>query len=196
VRTLRPVVGLMAVSVTVAAVGVAGLLMPSMAQAATTGSLTFAYSASTQIFTVPAGVTQLTVTALGGEGGLGGADSSGNSFPGGYRGQVSGTIAVVPGQVVTIGVGHGGTNGTNTATGPDNSSLSTAAAGGTNPLGGYGGGNGGIAGWQGNSGDAGGGGAATVVEVGGSTIVAGGSGGAGGSGQYAPTRGGSVRGTV
>jgi uncharacterized cupredoxin-like copper-binding protein len=165
------------------------LATPGSASAASTISQTFNYSASTQTFSVPAGVTQLTITAVGGEGGLGGSDASGNSFPGGYQGQVTGTMSVTPGQVLTIGVGAGGTNGTNGATGPDSSNVSSAAPGGTNPLTGYNGGNGGIAGWQGDSGDAGGGGAATVVQFNGSTIVAAGSGGAGGSGQFAPTRG-------
>jgi titin len=166
----------------------------------TTVTQTFNYSPNVQTFTVPAGVTQLTLSANGGEGGRGGRDSAGRPPLGGYQGVVSGTIAVTPGEVLTIGVGHGGhdssvaetcTQGLNSIFDPQN------AIGGSNPLGGYGGGNGGAAGEVGCSGYGGGGGAASVVEIGSSsndptsvaTIVAGGSGGSGGSGQYPRTLG-------
>jgi uncharacterized repeat protein (TIGR02543 family) len=166
----------------------------------TTETQTFNYSPNVQTFTVPAGVTQLTLSANGGEGGRGGRDSSGRPPLGGYQGVVSGTISVTPGEVLTIGVGHGGhdspiaetcTEGLNSLFDPED------AIGGSNPLGSYAGGNGGAAGEEGCSGYGAGGGAASVVEIGSSsndptsvaTIVAGGSGGSGGSGQYPRTLG-------
>ena len=167
------------------------LTVPAVASAApATVSQTFGYTGATDTFTVPGGITQLTLQLTGGEGGRGGDDSVGPSPAGGYQGVVTGTISVTPGQVLTIAVGQGGATGQSMATGNWDPAHYTdgAAPGGLNPLG-YNGGNGGVAGWQGDSGDAGGGGAATVVTIGGSTIVAGGSGGAGGSGQFAPTLG-------
>jgi YVTN family beta-propeller protein len=164
-----------------------------------TQSQTFNYSPNVQTFTVPAGVTQLTLSANGAEGGRGGRDAAGRPALGGYAGVVSGTISVTPGEVLTIGVGHGGHDapvaqdcweGVNSIFDPSD------AIGGSNPLGEFSGGNGGAAGPEGCSGYGGGGGAASVIEIGSTgspagvaTIVAGGSGGAGGSGQYPRTLG-------
>ena len=116
--------------------------------------------------------------------------ASGSSAAGGYQGVVTGTIAVTPGQVLTIAVGSRAVRPAEPGTGNANPANYTAgaAAGGPNPLG-YNGGNGGVAGYQGTPATAAAGGAATVVTIGGATIVAGGSGGAGGSGQFAPTLG-------
>jgi hypothetical protein len=152
---------------------------------------TYGYTGETTTFTVPDGITQLTLTLAGGEGGRGGTDSAGPSPEGGYQGVVTGTISVTPGQVLTIAVGQGGATGDGSTAGIDDPDFYTwgAAAGGQNPLGSYRGGNGGVAGFQGSSGDAGGGGAATVITTADATIVAGGAGGAGGSGQYEPTLG-------
>ncbi|MCU1533836.1 MAG: fibronectin type protein, partial [Glaciihabitans sp.] len=166
-----------------AIVALALVAVPGMVAANAAGvSQTFAYSSSPQTFTVPAGVTRLDVSLLGGEGGLGGADSTA-PLQGGYRGSVSGTLSVTPGEVITIGVGQGGSAGA--------SKLGSApgGVGGSNPVTGYTGGTGGIAGDQGSSGGGGGGGAATVIQVGTRTVIAGGGGGGGGSGQFAPTAG-------
>ena len=66
----------------------------------TTVTQTFGFDNDTlQNFTVPAGVTSMTVTALGGYGSLGGADSSGRPPNGGYQGEVTGTMAVTPGEL-------------------------------------------------------------------------------------------------
>jgi titin len=174
------------------------VVVPSAA-AGTTVSQTFTYSSSTQTFTVPANVAQLTLTITGGEGGRGGTDASGRPPLGGYQGVVSGTISVAPGQTLTIGVGQAGQEPGNPAciAGVSSGTPGTnGSAGGTNPLGGFGGGIGGSPGQSGCSGEGGGGGAASVVEIGtaGSpasvaTLVAGGSGGSGGSGQFTPTLG-------
>ena len=151
---------------------------------------TFTYTGSTATFTVPAGITTLTITATGGEGGNGGADATPAAPAGGYRGVVTGTVTVTPGQVLTIGVGGGGGTGasaTNAGTAPP--------AGGSNPLTGYAGGIGGRAGAVGSSGVGGAGGAASVVRIAGVDVVAGGGGGNGGSGQFASTRGRTATGT-
>ena len=102
------------------------------------GTQTFNYTGSVQSFTVPAGVTALTVDASGAQGGA----CAPNTIvgPGGNGGQVTGSIAVTPGQVLNIYVGGAGGNAT----------TLTAGAGGFNGgglgalfSGSYGGGGGG-----------------------------------------------------
>jgi len=161
----------------------------------------FNYSSQTPgTYVVPAGVTSMSISVLGAEGGRGGTDASGRPDAGGYQGDVEGTISVTPGEVLTVGVGGGGHDsivaGTCTG-GVDGPGDPKLAVGGLNPLGGYGGGLGGSTGYQGCSGYGGSGGAASVIELGSSSssltdlgvIVAGGSGGSGGSGQYPPNVG-------
>jgi hypothetical protein len=177
--------------VAVAIVAIAGVVPAWADPGPSIVTQTYGYTGETTTFTVPDGITQLTLTLAGGEGGRGGTDSSGPSPEGGYQGVVTGTISVTPGQVLTIAVGQGGATGDGSTAGSNNPDFYTwgAAAGGQNPLGSYRGGNGGVAGFQGSSGDAGGGGAATVITTADATIVAGRAGGAGGSGQYEPTLG-------
>ncbi len=146
---------------------------------------TFAYTAGTQTFTVPEGVTSITVSMAGGKGGRGGYDSQGEPTPGGYRGVITGSIDVTPGQELTIGVGKGGTSGSTGGGVP-------GGIGGLNPFDGYDGSIGGRSGPLGGSGSGGGGGAATVVRIEGVDgaddidLVAAGAGGGGGSGQFFP----------
>ncbi len=179
-----------------------GTLAPAGAATPTTVTQTFGFdNGSLQGFTVPADVTSLTVTAVGGQGGWGGADSSGNPPPGGYQGEVSGSVPVTPGDYLTIGVGSGADEPLHTGCTKGNDASSPTdvddAAGGINPLSQYDGGTGGAPGPNGCSGYGGAGGAATAVEIGSSagaptsvgTIVAGGGGGDGGSGQYTLVRG-------
>ena len=64
------------------------------------GSRTFAFTGGAQTFTVPAGVTSITVDALGAEGG-----GSESGAVGGRGGQASATVAVTPGEVLQIIVG-------------------------------------------------------------------------------------------
>ena len=166
-----------------------GALVVAVPQSAVGGpsvvSQTFTYTGSLATFTVPSGISALTVTVTGGQGGNGGSDATPAPPAGGYRGVVTGTIAVTPNQVLTIGVGNGG------ATGASRVSASTArAAGGASPIAGeFAGGAGGQAGANGSSGAGGAGGAASVIKVGDDVVVAGGGGGNGGSGQFAPTQG-------
>ena len=122
---------------------------------------TFNYTGAMQTFTVPTGVTQISVNAYGGRGGWG------NYKRPGYGGQVQTTMSVTPGQVLNLYVGNRG-EGYNE---PNNYN---AKAGGWN-----GGGNA-----QGHS--IGGGGGATDIRIGGTALtdrvlVAGGGGGSGGS---------------
>jgi titin len=164
-------------------VGLAGAVVGTSASAVpTTQSVTFGYTGSVGSFTVPANVSRLTITLTGAEGGVGGRDAQGNPTPGGYKGVVTGTIDVTPGQVLSIGVGSGGATGL-TRSGNTNSTRPVA---GTNPMSAYAGGAGGLAGNAGSSGNGGGGGAATVVTFGSTVLVAGGAGGGGGSGQWLP----------
>jgi hypothetical protein len=71
------------------------------AQAATQ---TFNYTGGEQTFTVPAGVTSVEVTAIGGHGGSAAAS-------GGAAAQVTGTLSVTPGETLYVEVGGNGANG-------------------------------------------------------------------------------------
>ena len=142
-------------------------------------------------FTVPSGVSRLTVEILGAEGSQGDEDpGAGRPNRSGYKGRIQGTVSVSGGQLLTVGVGEaagdapGGVGSGNERIALD----SRVARGGTNPLGGYAGGNGGSPGVDGNSGYGGAGGAASVLQIGNSgnpvsvaTLVAGGSAGSSGS---------------
>ncbi len=103
-------------------------------------AVTFSYTGAAQTYTVPCGVTTLSVTVYGAEG----MGNTNNVLAGGLGGEVVGTITVVPCEVLQINVGGGGVNNT--------------TAGGWN-----GGGSGGIAGCASASG--GGGGGASDIRV-------------------------------
>ena len=139
-------------------------------------------STGTQTFTIPAGITTVDLTVVGGGGGGGGNDSSpGAAGRAGAR--IAGTLAVSPGQVLTIAVGTGGGGGA--------SDQGSAAGGraGINTLG-YGGGLGGASGPTPISGAGGGGGAASVILLNGFVaVVAAGGGGGGGGGNGVPGQG-------
>ena len=130
-------------------------------------------------FTVPAGVTSITIKAKGGAGGFGGNDGFAGSGPGGL-GYVEATYSVSPGDAIGIYPGFKGSNGTSSA------SNSGGGAGGSSTYGNYSGGWGGNAASSGSSGGGGGGGAATIVTKNSSLIiVAAGGGGGGGAGNCA-----------
>lgn len=79
------------------------LAVLSTAADAVTSSTTFSYTGSAQSFTVPQGVSALTLDASGAQGG------SGNSSASGGRGaRVTTTVVVSPGQVLTVYVGGQG----------------------------------------------------------------------------------------
>ena len=126
------------------------------------GSTTFNYTGNKQTFVVPACITEVTVTASGAEAGKGVKGAAGKG------GRIVATIAVTPGETLSVYVGNTGAPG-------------SGASGGT---GGYnGGGNG--AGYSNTCYTGGGGGGASDVRQGGDglshrVVVAGGGGGGGG----------------
>jgi hypothetical protein len=98
----------------------------------TSGPITqsFSYTGANQTFTVPAGVTSLSVTLSGAGGGNGGFSGQPTAF-GGFGGFVSGILSVTPGQSLIVVVGQAGDRQVNTA---------TYGGGGGSALGGQGGG--------------------------------------------------------
>ena len=198
-----------AAATVVALVGVGGAVAFSPAEAGVPGGTTvnFAYTGGPEPFTVPDDVCQVTVTALGAEGG------DGNSQPGagegGLGGQAVATVDVVPGEKLTVDVGGqggdavqrvGGAAGHNggavggTDNGPGGAVGGGGGGGGMSDLsrgtdvvvaaggGGGGGGSGGtfVGGGGGNGG--GGGTNGGVADTGATGGTAGGAGGAGGTG--------------
>ncbi|HEX6164408.1 MAG TPA: glycine-rich protein [Vicinamibacterales bacterium] len=71
------------------------------------GSLTFNFTGAAQTFTVPAGVTQVNITAYGAQGGAG----AGAGPAGGLGGSVTARITVTPGEVLQVNVGGAGAAG-------------------------------------------------------------------------------------
>ena len=129
-----------------------------------------------QMWTVPVGVTSITVNLRGAQGGRGANDGIGTGASGGSGGMVTGTLAVTPGETLTIYLGGAGADGTR-------ASGAGGGVGGSGSGGVYGGGRGGNAGSGGSSGGGGGGGGAAVLMRGTTVLaVAGGAGGGGGAG--------------
>lgn len=62
---------------------------------------TFNYTGRLQIFTAPASVTSITITAIGARGGI-------SSESGGYGASITGTFSVTPGEQLAVLVGQGG----------------------------------------------------------------------------------------
>ncbi len=136
------------------------------------GSQTFSYTGSPQSFTVPACITSIQVDVRGAQGGNGGnGQYCSNTVLGGNGGRVQATLAVSPGQVLSVIVGQKGSNG---------QSFCGPCTGGA---GGYGGSFNGINGGNTSSGvtasGGGGGGASYVVVSGNNVLIAGGGGGGG-----------------
>ncbi|MBU3753126.1 MAG: hypothetical protein FGM59_04445, partial [Candidatus Nanopelagicaceae bacterium] len=71
---------------------------------------TFSATGSTETFTVPADITEISVVMYGGAGGNGGSDGKSAGTGGSSVGYISGTISVTPGLSITVAVGSGGTN--------------------------------------------------------------------------------------
>ena len=148
----------------------------------------FAYTGSAQTFTVPDGVTQATVFAAGGQGGVGTSTSYGSGGSGGQGGTVIATIPVTAGDSLQVNVGGVGGGG----------GASTGGTGGFN-----GGGDGSYTSGAGGMSGAGGGGASDLRD-GGTTItpidyrivVAGGGGGSGGAGSAGGDGGGTTGATA
>ena len=83
-----------AILLAVAIAAIAGVVPAWADTAPSVVTQTYGYTGETTTFTVPDGITQLTLALAGGEGGRGGTDSSGPSPEGGCQGVVTGTISV------------------------------------------------------------------------------------------------------
>jgi hypothetical protein len=71
-------------------------------------TVTFSFTGAAQTFTVPAGVTSITIDALGAQGGSGGSFSPGVGGAGGLGGEAQATISVLPGTNLQVNVGGQG----------------------------------------------------------------------------------------
>jgi hypothetical protein len=89
-----------------AALALAGGLAAAPAPAAEPGPWTFNYNGAPQTFTVPAGVTKLSMVAIGAAGGQSSSNLGGAG--GGISGLAYGRFEVTPGEVLTIWVGGPG----------------------------------------------------------------------------------------
>ena len=130
-------------------------------------------------WTVPSGVSSISIKVYGGGGGTGGQDCGAGctNAAAGPVGHVVASYAVSPGNSIGIYPGGKGANGANNV----NNTGGGARGVDTYTPANYNGGPGGNAGNSGASGGGGGGGAASVVTIGGTVrIVAGGAGGGGG----------------
>lgn len=125
--------------------------------------LSQSYGPGLHQFTVPTGVTALSVTV---DGGGGGHDGGANGCVPGAGAGITGQIQVVPGQVLTLDVGHVGGDA-HGATGGSGGASGGAPGGSATASGGFGGG--------------GGGGQSMIESPSGAVVVAGGGGGCGGS---------------
>ena len=103
------------------------------------GTRTFFYTGAVQTYSVPAGVTLITVTAAGAQGGQSGIATNISSHVPGYGGEIMSTVSVTPLTTLYVYVGGAGRSGLNTNkggfNGGGNSSFYT-----TNSWGGGGGG--------------------------------------------------------
>ncbi|MFD2718238.1 glycine-rich protein [Hymenobacter monticola] len=157
----------------------------SLTDQSDTGPVEFSYTGSSQTYTVPAGITRLLVDMAGATGGMG----SGLS---GFGGRVQATLAVVPGEVLTINVGKPGSisvgSGGVVYTGGEATDIRRGGSGLTDRvLVAGGGGGGGSAGYGGHGGGLIGGSGGFVGGGGGTQTAP----GAGGTGAFSPGAAGS-----
>jgi hypothetical protein len=104
-----------------AAAALGFVLFGLVASSAQADFVTFGPVGAEQQFTVPAGVTSIRVTAVGGKGG-GGIGTTGDTGTGGFGAIVTSDLGVTPGQVLYVEVGGNGADPT----------LSMSAMGGFN----------------------------------------------------------------
>jgi trimeric autotransporter adhesin len=171
---------LLAVAVLVAAslsTGLSFVVEQGTETLAASRSWSYDFNTSGATWTVPFGVSSITVSAFGGAAGSGGSDGR-LAGSGGQWGYVQATMSVSQGDIIGLYPGNSGSSGTGCVT------STGAGVGGADsyPSGNYNGGNGGNAGSAGCSGGGGGGGAASVVTRNSAIqIVAAGAGGGGGA---------------
>ena len=85
-------------------------LTASSAASAAPTTQTFPFNGNSQFFTIPGGVTSVQITVQGGSGGMGYPTVGGGI--GGAGAQITGTVAVTPGEPWEIDVGGAGGGGT------------------------------------------------------------------------------------
>ncbi len=100
---------------------------------------TFDFTGDVQTYTIPVGVTSITIEAWGGQGQATTIDDFGSSS-GGLGGYATGMLAVTPGDVLNIYVGGEGLEGEGGYNGGGAGGFATAGSGGTTGYGGSGGG--------------------------------------------------------
>ena len=101
---------------TIAPIAAAGILAPA-AQAVAPAPTTFQSVTAEQAYTVPAGITTVRVTATGAPGGTGAPGPTGPGVAGGLGAEVTGDVAVTPGEVLYVEVGGQGTDGSSSGGG-------------------------------------------------------------------------------
>ena len=149
----------------------------------TSGSITLNYTGSIQNWTVPQGVTSITILAKGAQGG------SGTTYTGGLGASMQGTFTVTPGDVLKVLVGQeGGSNTSYKAGGGGGGSFVTTSS--NSPLIVAGGGGGG----GGNTNPSNGSPGLTTTSGGSSPSYTGGSSGGGGGGGSGTSGGGGLTG--
>ncbi|MGI9192036.1 MAG: T9SS type A sorting domain-containing protein [Chitinophagaceae bacterium] len=94
---------------------------------ATTGTATFSYTGAMQTFTVPQGITSLSIQCYGASGANGVGVGAGS---GGLGAMSSGNLSVTPGQTINIFVGGAGTNAAGGWNGGGNPGSPEAGGGG------------------------------------------------------------------
>ena len=169
---------------------VAAIVTPVVIAGPASAAVTQAYFTSAggiQHFVVPAAVTEIFITAIGGSGGAGESRTGYSGGGGGAAGSISAALPVTPGQTLSIYIGNAGAAALENSPGAAGSSSGLAVAGVL------------VSGGKGGSGDAavlgggGGGGGATVVTAGATPLLA--AGGGGGGGGANPTGGGGAGGS-
>jgi Bacterial Ig-like domain (group 3)/Bacterial Ig-like domain (group 2) len=179
----RLVLGLAVVATGLATAAAVGAKPASATQAPV--SVTFSPTGTVQSFTVPSGVSRLSITVDGASGGSGGGSTQAKAGSAGQGGEVTATVSVSPGQVLTVVAGQFGVSGMSSgggggSGGPSNTPVLDLSGGdGGKPDGSFPGGGGG-------------GGGASGVFLGRTVLlVAGGGGGGGGAGGIVNYDGGS-----
>ncbi len=200
-RSVRLTRGALAALVAVTAA--AGLVLVGAGAARASGPVTVTFGVTgTHSWTVPPGVTSVTLSLAGGQGGAASRNPALPTTPGGRGAEVGASLGVMPGDVLAIVVAGAGGNNTSVGTGGGAGGFGGGGSGQADAAGGGGastvtigatlvavaGGGGGAANYQGEGGDSGApgtnGGAPVTAGGGGGagTTSAGGTGGAGGDG--------------
>ncbi len=93
-------------------------------------TVTFNYTGGMQTFTVPAGVVSVDIECNGAQGGSGAVGGNSNGGAGGNGSKATGTLAVVPGQILNIFVGGAGGTPTGGFNGGGTGGSANAGGGG------------------------------------------------------------------